>query len=363
MVMIDEDLSHTALSPVRVMANSTNNDVADFMIKNLETVSPLVIDNPDIVVLGNDPPSLSLIELVESDLDAVVLEEGSGPEAAAANDDVRTLNRRDTVSKGKAETKTSSVVQKKNPKANTDTIPVADKPNGQDAGSFAARLSGHYTQNLLTGLIERWTTEPPTNMKVRVTPSDSVVKRIVVGKFQGNAEVTFDRLVFAPIQVSSGTVEAKRMLLNLWSFTPDLLRQNVRRYPAQFDFLFKDCTFTENDLFESDSIRNGLRDLLVLVLQRVGIKPKQVAVDSIQVLVSAIPIPRHDRKRLCSHPSDRCSWSCPCSLSPLLLSSFFHLPHSPTTRSPSVDPHLLDTVQMSCTKSGQASPLQVAVTS
>jgi hypothetical protein len=84
-------------------------------------------------------------------------------------------------------------------------------------------------------------------------------------------EITFSKLVLKPIQLSSGSIQAKRLLLNLWSFTPDLLRKGAIRYPAQFDFHLTDCVFTEKDLFRSRSIRNGLQRLLARVLTRAGV--------------------------------------------------------------------------------------------
>ena len=101
-----------------------------------------------------------------------------------------------------------------------------------------------------------------------------------------HVEIKFSKLAMKPIRLSSGSIQAKRLLLNLWSFTPDLVRKGAIRYPAQFDFHLIDCVFTENDLIRSRSIRNGLQRLLARVLTRAGVSSTQVVVNSIRLLVS-----------------------------------------------------------------------------
>ena len=146
----------------------------------------------------------------------------------------------------------------------------------------------NWLEGLLMGLFERWSVEPVQSLKVAVAPKGNVMSRIVRGKFKADAEVTFTKLVFHPIRLSSGSIHAKRLMLNLWSFTPDLVRKGAIRYPAQFDFHFTDCVFSEDDLIRSRSIRNGLQQLLARVLTRVGVLPTQVVVNSIRLLVSLI---------------------------------------------------------------------------
>lgn len=146
----------------------------------------------------------------------------------------------------------------------------------------------NWFESLLLGLFQRWSLEPAQNFKVTVEPKGNVVRRILRGKVKADMEITFSKLVLKPIQLSSGSIQAKRLLLNLWSFTPDLVRKGAIRYPAQFDFHLTDCVFTEKDLFRSRSIRNGLQRLLGRVLTRAGVSSTQVVVNSIRLLVSLV---------------------------------------------------------------------------
>jgi hypothetical protein len=145
----------------------------------------------------------------------------------------------------------------------------------------------NWIEALLLGLFERWSVEPVQSLKAVVVPKGNVVSRILRGKFKADVEITFAKLVLKPIQLSGGSIQAKRLLLNLWSFTPDLLRKGAIRYPAQFDFHFTNCVFSEEDLIRSRSIRNGLQQLLARLLTRVGVSPTKVVVNSIRLLVSS----------------------------------------------------------------------------
>ena len=240
-----------ALTSMRMMllteseAATATNTSTSFIVRDFEELSPLLITHPDMLL--KEPSQLDVIESLVNDTAALVTRHAT---------DQKDLLR----------------VQKKT----------------KEMGSLMVRLTRHWCQNLLFGLLHRWSVEAPKNLDVSVKPRGNILRYMLMGRFRGDAEVQFDRLVFGPIRLSSGIVQAKRMMLNLWSFTPDPLRHGLRRYPSQFDFHLKDCTFTQNDLFESSCIRNGLRDLLIRILGRVGVAPRQVKVNSIRILVSVI---------------------------------------------------------------------------
>jgi hypothetical protein len=144
-----------------------------------------------------------------------------------------------------------------------------------------------WSESFLYGLFEKWSVEPAESLQVHVKPRGNVLRRILLGKIKADVTVKFDKIRFRPIQVSNGTIEAKKLLLNLWSFTPEVIRKGATRYPSQFDFQFMDCVFTEEDLLNSQSIRNGLQQLLYRVLSRAGVSPNDVVVTSIRILVSS----------------------------------------------------------------------------
>lgn len=153
-----------------------------------------------------------------------------------------------------------------------------------DRATVINRLSKSWFERMLHGLVHRLSVQTPQGLTVCVDPKGAA--KILRGKIRTDAEVTFKKIVTAPIQLSGGSVQAKRLVLNLWSFTPDLLRQGARRFPDQFDFHFNDCIFTEEDLIQSRSIRNGLQRLLARVLTRAGVSSNYVTVKSIRLLVS-----------------------------------------------------------------------------
>lgn len=165
---------------------------------------------------------------------------------------------------------------------------VAQDPvEGMEPRSTVLKVAiKNWFESLLVGLFERWSVEPIQSLKAVVVPKGNVVSRTLRGKFKADVEITFTKLVLKPIQLSSGSIQTKRLLLNLWSFAPDLLRKGAIRYPAQFDFHFTNCVFSEDDLIRSRSIRNGLQQLLARLLTRVGVSPTKVVVNSIRLLVS-----------------------------------------------------------------------------
>jgi hypothetical protein len=168
---------------------------------------------------------------------------------------------------------------------------IQDMPIDSEVQQRAAilnRMVKSWFENLLVGLVHRWSIEPPENLSINVRPRGNVASNLLRGKVKSEAEISFTKAVFARIQVSGGRIQAKRLALNLRSFLPDMLRQGTRRYPSQFDFYFTDFVFTEEDLIQSRCIRNGLQRLLTRILKRVDVLSNDVVVKSLRLLVRSL---------------------------------------------------------------------------
>jgi hypothetical protein len=121
-------------------------------------------------------------------------------------------------------------------------------------------------------------------LTIRVAPR-GVFGRIIRGQYKLDAEMAFDRLVLHNIQLSGGKIEAKRVKLNMMGFSPGVLQASAR-YLSRFHLDFHECKFTRNDLMESSCVRNGLRTLLFRILKQVGVRPDDISITSINILVS-----------------------------------------------------------------------------
>lgn len=169
--------------------------------------------------------------------------------------------------------------------ANTPSpSPLHDRKTSAEGGSIVTRISRNVAQNWLFGMLDRWSKSSHVNMTIECHPRSGL--DLLRGHFRSDAAVDFDRIVFPAIRMSGGRLEAERLALNLWSFTPDLIPMGSMRYPNQFDFVAHDITFTQADLFESNCIRNGLRRLLTRILKNRGLKTSQVSIDSIAISAS-----------------------------------------------------------------------------
>ena len=111
------------------------------------------------------------------------------------------------------------------------------------------------------------------------------------GKFHTNAEIDASGLIFPAIRMSSGRLEVKRLILQITGFIGNQNNGNgsgkpaPTRYPEQFDLHAHDWTFTQDDLMESRCIRNGLKNLLVRILQDKGVRSSSIEITSIDILV------------------------------------------------------------------------------
>jgi hypothetical protein len=82
--------------------------------------------------------------------------------------------------------------------------------------------------------------------------------------------------------MTGGTLEAKRMTINFLQGKP--------RYSNQFDIHASNITFTQDDLFESSCIRNGLARLLVRILSNAGLFSSDIQVTAVDIVVCCIAV-------------------------------------------------------------------------
>jgi hypothetical protein len=148
-----------------------------------------------------------------------------------------------------------------------------------------SRLMGSLFENILTGIIVRNAVEEPEDLLIQAFPRGNVFLRLLRGRFSTHAKVDVGRLCFPNIRMSKGTLEIKRMTLNVMGFLPSQ-RESSSRYLKQFDLHADDFTFSQHDLLFSKCIRNGLQRLLVRILRDRGIQESTIKVTSLDILVS-----------------------------------------------------------------------------
>ena len=151
-----------------------------------------------------------------------------------------------------------------------------------EGGSMAIRMTRSYIEFALLSLIQRHTIDTPHSLIVKVAPTN-VLGRIVRGTCKADVMASFQQLNFLPLKLSSGTVEAKRLKLNLLSFISPIRHLQVR-FPSSFDLLFTNLTWTEQDLLSSRCIKRGLEGLLLRILSRIRLKPDSCTITSITIL-------------------------------------------------------------------------------
>jgi hypothetical protein len=151
----------------------------------------------------------------------------------------------------------------------------------EPGGSPATRVTRAWYQNLISDLLDRWSKGSHVNLKVKCEPTPMSLFR---GQIRCDASVDFDRIVFGAIRLSGGRLEAHRLAVNLLSFTPDVIPTAPPRFPNQFDFVASNITFTQEDLFESPCIRNGLSNLLRRILKQTGVTSSTISIKSIEIL-------------------------------------------------------------------------------
>ncbi|CAB9522879.1 expressed unknown protein [Seminavis robusta] len=201
-----------------------------------------------------------------------------------------------------------------------------------EGGPLIRKMARNWFQNMLTNCFSQWAAEEPVNLQVRCSPTGAVLPALLRGQFFANARVDFDRIVFPFIQCSGGgSIEGSSLALNLLAFTVDRSAERKAtpssgnsqvvddknapsnkkrsapkadsptadssrrtrlldakkaspRYLGRFDLHANDCTFTQEDLFASRCLRNGLQNLVKRIMKRRGFRSKSVVVSDISIL-------------------------------------------------------------------------------
>mmetsp|Transcript_46758 Transcript_46758/g.52293 ORF Transcript_46758/g.52293 Transcript_46758/m.52293 type:complete len:574 (+) Transcript_46758:185-1906(+) len=165
----------------------------------------------------------------------------------------------------------------------------------------ATKLICRFLENILTERIgNRWPTELPEDLTIDVRPSlgkYNNIGRLFRGHLCADAKLSSGRIVFHPIRFSSVKLELKEVTLNLLGFFLSNKNKNEQqqqqkrqdqkqnvRYPKQFDLHIEDLIMTRHDLLFSPCVKNGLRRLLINVLQDRGLQSSSIEITCIDIL-------------------------------------------------------------------------------
>ena len=148
-----------------------------------------------------------------------------------------------------------------------------------------SRIVANTLENILIGIINRRALEPPVDLQVNAQSRGGALHPLLRGKVNADAKIDVGKLVLPNIRMSGGTLEVKRMTMNVFGFCPQSLRLPSSRFPKQFDLHFQNMIFSRGDLLDSSCIRNGLRRLLVRILRDRGVQASTVKVTSVNILV------------------------------------------------------------------------------
>jgi hypothetical protein len=166
----------------------------------------------------------------------------------------------------------TTTVTKTSAAAITAATTVLPRDKNALSRTFYAKWLERTVENNLVDRFDRWTAGMHTNLQIR-SELQRPAYHVVSGILTCNVNLSADRLVFGAFQCSGGRLTAHQMSINLLSFTK--LGQQQRphhhryhRYPNAFDFHVDQLILTQRDLLESSCIRNGLRRLLTLILNR-----------------------------------------------------------------------------------------------
>jgi hypothetical protein len=166
--------------------------------------------------------------------------------------------------------------------------PAAKPSTSSGRNLSVSRVMGGILENALMGIITRRSIEPPTDVLVQAQPREGGWNSLIRGKFKTDARIEAGKLVFECIRLSSGSLDVKRLSLNLLGFcsTPSILGlSSSSRFLKQFDLHFHKLTFSQEDILGSSCIHNGLRMLLVRILRDRGVQASSVQVTSVDILV------------------------------------------------------------------------------
>jgi hypothetical protein len=169
-------------------------------------------------------------------------------------------------------------------------FPSADNVNKADvavpiiseSGSPFTRITRKTFEKILTERLDKWSNGANSNMIVECDPTSNILQ-FMRGQFYCDATINLDRIVFGNFQVSGGQLQAKNFCLNLFSFLRIPLAASPR-YPDQFELHAQSMTLTQEDLWESSCIRNGLRRLMNRILKSKGLSSMDINLQSINIL-------------------------------------------------------------------------------
>lgn len=151
-------------------------------------------------------------------------------------------------------------------------------------GSPLSRLASRKCERLLEHRLDQWSQGQHDGLCVQCDPSGSAWQ-LLRGQFRTDATIMLDRIVFPNIQFSGGKLEIVDFALNLLSFAPERITLGpLQRFPRAFRLIGKDFVLTEDDIFQSGCIRNGLRRLFTRILNNNGLPTMGCDIHSIQLL-------------------------------------------------------------------------------
>lgn len=164
----------------------------------------------------------------------------------------------------------------------SDDTEKINSPTVAESGSPFARITRKTFEKILTERLDRWSKGLNTNMIVECDPTSNILQ-FMRGQFHCDATINLDRIVFNNFQVSGGQLQAKNFCLNLFSFLRIPLAASPR-YPNQFELHAHNMTLTQEDLWESSCIRNGLRRLMNRILKSKGLSAMDISLQSLNIL-------------------------------------------------------------------------------
>jgi hypothetical protein len=151
-----------------------------------------------------------------------------------------------------------------------------------ERASLLIRPLRTWLQNILYNLIDQWSQGAHQDLMVQCEPTPSLRDLVRQGIFTCHASLTFRRLDFGHLRLSGGRLEAHHLALNIGRFSR--ITAQAPRFARAFDFVATDFVWTQDDLFTSDCIRNGLRQLLKNILTKRHIRTSAIDIDAIQIL-------------------------------------------------------------------------------
>jgi hypothetical protein len=161
-----------------------------------------------------------------------------------------------------------------------DTRDLSKSLKAQQHGPLWSKATRAWAESALTSLLTRM--GEAKNMHITCEPKSNVVD-LARGHFRCDAVVEVEQMKFKAIQFSGGRISTQRLAMNLYAFGPI---KKGPRFPNQFDFEADKVLFTEEDLIQSNCIRNGLARLLTRILkqERQHMRALSVHMEAMEIL-------------------------------------------------------------------------------